>query len=87
MANSEHAGGHQLTFDRKRKQYITENKKYIIRPPLDEAIKKEVLCNTELATTRFVLWTNNATMYVPPLILCTHSMCTVKECLLSEGEL
>lgn len=68
MTNSEHDEGYQLTFDPKRKQYITKNRKYIIRPPLSEARKKDVLYS-ELATTRFVLKTNSATMYVPSSIL------------------
>ena len=55
--------GHQLTFDPKRKEYITKNQKYIIRPPLSKELKEEELHDSELAKTRFVLKTNNATMY------------------------
>ena len=72
MTDSEDADGLQLTFDPKLKQYITKNQKYIIRPPLSEASKKDVLGNSELAKTRFALKTNNATMYVPSSILPSH---------------
>ena len=72
MTNSQDFVGYQLTFDPKLKQYITINQKYIIRPPLSKELKKEVLCNSELAKTRFVLKTNNATMYVPSQILRSH---------------
>ena len=56
--------GYQLTFDRVDKSYRTENRKFIIWPPLSKALKKEELSGTEIATTDFVLRTGNATMYV-----------------------
>ena len=68
MTESGYDEGYQLTFDPTRKQYITKNRKYIIRPPLSEERKKDVLYS-ELATMRFVLKTNNATMYAPSSIL------------------
>ena len=56
--------GYQLYFDRLDKTFKTENGKLTIRPPLSEAMRKEELSGTELATTDFVLRTGNATMYV-----------------------
>ncbi|KAL8687853.1 MAG: hypothetical protein Q9218_006086 [Villophora microphyllina] len=54
---------YQLCFDRVTKTYATRNRKYIIRVPLGDALKKEELSDSELATVKFVLRTGNPTMF------------------------
>ena len=67
--------GYQLTFDPKRKQYATENCKYIIRPPLSNALRKEILSVSQAAITTFVLKTDHPAMYV---LQCYYSLLPVE---------
>ena len=57
-------GGYKLYFDRVDKTYYTKNRKYVIRPPLSDWLRSEMIPDSDLAITSFVLRTCNATMYV-----------------------
>ena len=64
LIDMELKGGFRLYFDRVDKTYYTKNRKYIIKPPLSNWLRSEILPDSDLAITNFVLRTCNATMYV-----------------------